>query len=433
VSVEGSIRRPAVSAGQSYRDVLGALSAAVQQPNASLALLLVNLVGVSKLQARLGFDTCALLLQALSDGLIEALRGRGLVIGLGDGSFCVIVNAIRNSGHAVLAGEKLARAADDAMTAAMVAVKPQLNIGISLFPSQAADPEKLLRLAQLAAAAAHHRTARVLLFDESCASDVLTPWKLGDAFAQALDAGELSVYYQPQVCMTSGRPVGVEALMRWLKNGKPVATPDVFIPLAEEAGLIYHATWYALSNSFRMAGECGELSVAVNITPGMLHHREFIDMVRTAVGTWGVRDKGMTLEITEGGLIADFVQAVQRLKMLREMGLRVSIDDFGTGYSSLSYFKKIPANELKVDKSFVMRMMEDPADQRLVETILGLARQFNLETVAEGVEDRATFDALANMGCTYAQGYLFAPALSAERLHEWLQRNSRDLRVRAAE
>jgi diguanylate cyclase len=427
------MRRPAVSAGQSYRDVLGALSAAVQQPNASLALLFVNVVGVSKLQARLGFDTCASLLQALSDGWIEALRGRGLVIRLGDGSFCVIVDAIRNSGHAVLAGEKLARAAEDAMTAAMVAVKPKLSIGISLFPSQAADPEKLLRLAQLAAAAAHHRTVRVLLFDESCAGEVLTPWKLGDAFAQALDAGELSVYYQPQVCMTSGRPVGVEALMRWLKDGEPIATPDVFIPLAEEAGLIYNATWYALSNSFRMAAECGGLSVAVNITPGMLHHREFIDMVRTAAATWGVRDKGLTLEITEGGLIADFVQAVQRLKMLREMGLRVSIDDFGTGYSSLSYFKKIPADELKIDKSFVMRMMEDPADQRLVETILGLARQFNLETVAEGVEDRATFDSLANMGCTYAQGFLFAPALSAERLHEWLQRNSRDLRVRAAE
>jgi GGDEF domain-containing protein len=129
-----------MSAGQSYRDVLRALAAAVQRPNASLALLLLNLVGVSKLQARLGFETCGLLLQALSDGLIAALRGRGLVIRLGDGSFCVIVNAIRNSGHAVLAGEKLARAVDDAMTAAAVAVKPQLNIGISLFPSQAADP-----------------------------------------------------------------------------------------------------------------------------------------------------------------------------------------------------------------------------------------------------------------------------------------------------
>jgi EAL domain-containing protein (putative c-di-GMP-specific phosphodiesterase class I) len=113
------------------------------------------------------------------------------------------------------------------------------------------------------------------------------------------------------------------------------------------------------------------------------------------------------------------------------MGLRVSIDDFGTGYSSLSYFKKIPADELKIDKSFVMNMATDSSDQRLVRTIIELAHHFKLEVVAEGVENRATFDALANMGCNQAQGYLFAPALSLQRLKAWLAENSRDLRVPA--
>jgi EAL domain-containing protein (putative c-di-GMP-specific phosphodiesterase class I) len=178
-----------------------------------------------------------------------------------------------------------------------------------------------------------------------------------------------------------------------------------------------------------MSAELGGLSVAVNVTPAMLHHREFIDMVRTVLSTWGIGDRRLTLEVTEGALIADFAEATVRLKQLRDMGVRISIDDFGTGYSSLSYFKKIPADELKIDKSFVMGMTKDSSDHRLVQTIIGLAQHFSLQTVGEGVEDRMTFDALAELGCHQAQGYLFAPALSRESLQSWLQTNSRDLRL----
>jgi EAL domain-containing protein (putative c-di-GMP-specific phosphodiesterase class I) len=171
---------------------------------------------------------------------------------------------------------------------------------------------------------------------------------------------------------------------------------------------------------------CEGLRVAVNITPGMLHHHDFVEMVRSAVSTWSVKSGGLTLEITEGALIADFDQAAARLARVREFGVRISIDDFGTGYSSLSYFKKIPADELKIDKSFVMRMLTDEADQRLVETIITIARQFKLDVVAEGVENQSTLEVLARMGCDYAQGYLFAPALNAEQLGVWLRRNAGD-------
>jgi EAL domain-containing protein (putative c-di-GMP-specific phosphodiesterase class I) len=147
-------------------------------------------------------------------------------------------------------------------------------------------------------------------------------------------------------------------------------------------------------------------------------------MIRSAVSTWSVKSGGLTLEITEGALIVDFEQATARLARLREFDVRISIDDFGTGYSSLSYFKKIPADELKIDKSFVMGMRSDEADQRLVETIISLAHQFRLDVVAEGVEDQPTMDLLARMGCDYAQGYLIAPALDAEQLEIWLRGHS---------
>jgi EAL domain-containing protein (putative c-di-GMP-specific phosphodiesterase class I) len=155
----------------------------------------------------------------------------------------------------------------------------------------------------------------------------------------------------------------------------------------------------------------------------MLHHRDFLEMVRTAVATWTMDSSLLTLEITEGALIVDFEQATERLARLRELGVQISIDDFGTGYSSLSYFKKVPADELKIDKSFVMRMLCDEADQRLVLTIINLARQFKLAVVAEGVEDQPTLDVLARMNCDYAQGFLFAPALDAEQLRDWLITN----------
>ena len=395
----------------------------MQRDAGSFALLLINIADLPGLQARLGFQACAAFLQSLSDRFGLALDKRGTVLRFGDANFCVLVRAIRNGGHAVLAAEKLARVAEEAMSDAALTIAPELNIGISLWPLQATDGESLLRKAQLAAAAVRKRTARLQVFDDSCAEQVLTPWTLGNAFAEALRSGGLQVYYQPKLRIADRRAAGAEALMRWLRDGTPVATPDVFIPLAEEAGLIQETTWYALSNALQQAAACGDLPVAVNISPGMLHHHDFVEMVRTALSAWSVKSGGLTLEITEGALIVDFEQATARLAQLRELGVRISIDDFGTGYSSLSYFKKISADELKIYKSFVMRMLTEDADQRLVETIINLARHFRLDVVAEGVEDQPTLDMLARMGCDYAQGYLFAPALSTQQLGVWLRDN----------
>ncbi|MDP9065765.1 MAG: GGDEF domain-containing phosphodiesterase [Pseudomonadota bacterium] len=404
-----------------YADVLAALSVAADKPNESSALLLVDVAEVSLLQARIGIESSAALLKSLSNAFSSTLLARGNAICVGDGRYCVIIGAVRNRGHAVLAGEKLLRVADDVMAAAAVEIKPRINIGIALHPAHTSDPNKLLRFAQLAGVAARDEPRRLQVYDEACAEKVLKTWELSDAFAKALDCGDLSVFYQPKIRMSDGGTAGVEALMRWIRDGQTIATPDVFIPLAEEAGLINAATWYVMSNALRVARECADLPVAVNITPCMLHHREFMETVHAATSTWGAKNNSiLTLEITEGALMADFEQASARLSKLRDSGFRISIDDFGTGYSSLSYFKKIPADELKIDKSFVLRMQLDRADRQLVETIINLAQQFKLQTVAEGVEDQATYDALARLGCDYAQGFLFSPAVSSESLKLWL-------------
>jgi diguanylate cyclase (GGDEF)-like protein len=395
----------------------------VQRSERSLALLFIDIADLPTLEARLGFDASATLLQHLAERFCKALRERDTVLRFGDARFCVLIGSIRNTGHAVLAAEKLSRVAEEAMAEAGLTLAPEINIGIALYPLHATDAQTLLRRAQLAAAALHRRAGHLQVFDDSCSEQVLTPWELGDAYAQALRTGELQVHYQPKVRIADGRAVGVEALMRWIRNGKIVANPDVFIPLAEQSGLIQDTTWYTLTNAMQQALLRPGLSVSVNITPGMLHHRDFLEMVRTAVSTWSLESSLLTLEITEGALIVDFEQATARLTQLRQLGVQISIDDFGTGYSSLSYFKKIPADELKIDKSFILRMLSDEADQHLVQTIIALARQFKLAVVAEGVEDQSTLGILARMNCDFAQGYLFTPALDAERLRHWLAKN----------
>jgi EAL domain-containing protein (putative c-di-GMP-specific phosphodiesterase class I)/GGDEF domain-containing protein len=395
-----------------------------QLAGGSLALLLIDLADLPKLQARLGFEAATTLLNTLASEFRTALGERGRVLRFGDAKFCVMVRDIRNSGHAVLAAGRLLRVVEKVIVTETVSITPEIHIGVVLYPLQGACAEDLLRNAQLAAAAARTRRQRLVVFDAECAEQVLKPWELGEAYARALDTGELDVYYQPKVRISDGRTAGVEALMRWMRDGQAVAAPDVFIPLAEEAGLIDKTTWYTLSNSLRLAADNEGLRVAVNITPGMLHHREFLEMVSSAVATWRVCPGGLTLEITEGCLISDFERSTARLAQLRDLGVRISIDDFGTGYSSLSYFKKIPADELKIDKSFVMGMLHDDADRRLVETIINLARQFKLEVVAEGVEHSSVLEWLRNMGCDYGQGYLFAPALTSLELGAWLKRHA---------
>ena len=405
----------------SHDEVLAVLDDAILGTAGSFALLLVEITDFATLQARLGFEFSDSLVRQLQAHFARTMDGRGMVYRFGEGRFCAVVHPVRNAGHAELAAERLLRTADEAINESAVILAPEFTVGIVLHPDQAECAEDLLRLAQLAAASLRGRGRRIQVFEEACRRQLLSPWDLGNTYAQALRAGQLQVFYQPKLRVADRAPVGVEALMRWLQDDRAVATPDQFIPLAEEAGLIEDTTWFLFGNALQEAARWPGLGLSVNITAGLLHHRHFVDMVRTALGNWHFDPARLTLEITEGALIKDFGEASDRLGRLRDLGVRVSIDDFGTGFSSLSYFKRIPADELKIDKTFVMRMLSDVVDQRLVETIIGLAHQFRLAVVAEGVETQPTLDMLARMGCDFAQGYLFAPAMHRDRLLSWLQ------------
>jgi EAL domain-containing protein (putative c-di-GMP-specific phosphodiesterase class I)/GGDEF domain-containing protein len=404
----------------SYPAVLSALSQRLHRGAPGSAVLLAGLPGLVGLQARHGFTGAASLLDRLARAYGEALGERATVLRIGEACFCIHVAGIRNAGHAALEVEKLQRVTEGIAMESSPGLHNEVHFGVALHPLHSSEPEQLVRQAQLAAEAARRTGRRHAVHEEASSRAVLESFELSQALAVAVANNVLQVHFQPKLRTTDRRPAGVEALMRWPGESGPVAGPDVFIPLAESLGLVAETTWLAMSSALRLSQECNGLPVAVNISPAMLHHAEFVDMVMTGLYTWRVPAKTLTLEVTEGALISDFEVAAERLQRLREMGVRISIDDFGTGYSSLSYFKRIPADEIKIDKSFVKGMRGDAGDRRLVETIVNLGRQFGLASVAEGVEDEESLAILAEMGCDHVQGWLFSRALPAEELQAWL-------------
>jgi EAL domain-containing protein (putative c-di-GMP-specific phosphodiesterase class I) len=188
-------------------------------------------------------------------------------------------------------------------------------------------------------------------------------------------------------------------------------------------GQIDPLTRFAFHRAFRQLGEwpksLGPVNVAVNVTPSIICNPELVEVIRGSAGLWSVGLDRLTVEVTENALMADRERSHRVLTELRDLGARISIDDFGTGYSSLSYLKQIPADEIKIDKSFVINMLADPADARIVEQVVALGHSFGLEVVAEGVESAEIAARLAAMGCDYAQGFHYAKPLPAQDFPAW--------------
>jgi len=218
--------------------------------------------------------------------------------------------------------------------------------------------------------------------------------------------------------------VGAEALMVWPHRSRGMVSPSQFIPIAEKTGQIRPMTMWALNTALRHASNWnfpGRIAVSVNVPAEMVGRDDLPDMVENALHLWGDPRVQLVLEITERSLVTDPDRSFRILSRIRELGARISIDDFGTGYSCLAYFKHIPADELKIDRSFVQGMTTDPANADIAALIIDLAHRFGLSVVAEGVEDAETFEMLRQRGCDVVQGHLFAKAMRMETFSQWLQ------------
>lgn len=285
------------------------------------------------------------------------------------------------------------------------------SIGVSLFPKQDEDVDDLIREADIAMYRAKDRGRNAFIFfEEKMQAQIADHYALERELRDAVTHGALELFLQSQFTAEE-KVVGAEALVRWHHPTRGLVSPATFIPLAEKSGQIVAIGEWVLREACRLLVQLHEaghaLRLSVNVSPRQFHEANFVSRVKNILVEAGADPLYLTLEITESLLVEKTEEAVSRMLALSELGIRFAIDDFGTGYSSLSYLKRLPLNQLKIDKSFVHDVPDDPNDVALVETILSVARHLHFDVVAEGVETREQLEFLSAQGCSCFQGYFF--------------------------
>jgi EAL domain-containing protein (putative c-di-GMP-specific phosphodiesterase class I) len=240
----------------------------------------------------------------------------------------------------------------------------------------------------------------------------------------AVENNEFRLYVQPKVQLSTGKVVGLEALVRWVHPGRGMVFPDQFIPFAEQTGFIRSITRWVLDRAVALSGELEaqgiHLRMSINLSTRDLLDQDLPQKFAEVLQRYKVTASSFCLEITESAIMDDPVRAQQTLEGLHAMGVDLSIDDFGTGYSSLAYLKRLPVQELKIDKSFVLKMESDADDAKIVRSTIDLGHNMGLKVVAEGLENVAVWELLARMGCDQGQGYFISKPMPAEQLITWL-------------
>jgi diguanylate cyclase len=300
------------------------------------------------------------------------------------------------------------------------------GIGIAAFPAHGADAESLLSHAEVAMYAAKNSGNEAVVYDPAIDKSSQQSLSLLTELRRAVERNELRLYVQPKISLASGHVVGLEALVRWVHPERGMVFPDHFIPFAEKSGFIRTLTQWVLDRAAGLGSELArnglQLRISANLSTRDLMDQDLPAKFADVLARYGIGPESFCLEITESAIMDDPVRALQTLEGLHAMGVELSIDDFGTGYSSLAYLKRLPVQELKIDKSFVLKMERDADDAMIVRSTIDLGHNMGLKVVAEGIENLAVWELLAHMGCDQGQGYFISKPMPAEQLVEWLQR-----------
>ena len=394
-----------------------------------LALLLLDLDGFKQVNDTLGHHAGDLLLQQVTTRLREALAGAGSLIRLGGDEFAVVLPGVDADGAASLA-QRCSRIFAAPYLLDGHALRVGGSIGVALAPDHGQDANMLLRCADVAMYVAKRRHSGHALY--TSAEDHHSPrlLQLAGGLQEAILRDGLCLYYQPKVRLETGQVCGVEALVRWRHPEHGLLTPDQFIPLAEETGLIGPLTQWVLDRALH---DCRKwmtaglrLPIAVNLSMRNVQDPSLPELVSRLLVRTGTPAAMLTLEITESLLMADPASALEVLTRLSALGLKLAIDDFGTGHSALGYLKQLPVNELKIDKAFVLNLSaQGPGgmrtDRMIVRSVTALAHALGLDVVAEGVESQQTYELLGAMRCNVVQGYHVSRPLPAAEVEGWVR------------
>lgn len=403
-------------------------------PGSSTALVWIGLEGLDTVNAALGHDRGDELLVQVGRRLKEHAPAGATVARVGSDEFAVLLHADpvreadpdRPGAPAQLCALPLVDVLRGPFLLFDVEVLVRGRAGVC--QASAWSPltaEELLRRADVAMREARRRGLDVE--EHTALLETATPATLALAaeLRGAIDGEELVLHAQPQLRLDDGRVSGVEMLVRWQHPRLGLLPPNAFLPLAEQTGLDRPLTLWVLDRALAAAAawRCDdiELEVSVNVSPTMLADHELGEQVRELLAKHALPGGGVVLEITESSLITSPVQAAALLEQLAALGVRISIDDFGTGFSSLSYLRRLPVHEIKVDKTFVLGMLDSDDDAAVVRSVVGLGQSLGLRVVAEGVENRATLEILRDLRCEAAQGYHLARPMPLAEIPGWLR------------
>lgn len=391
------------------------------------AVLIVHVLGVERLCASIGHQEAGSILDGFFGELRTIARENDAVERIGDRKFLVVLHGLRNRGHVSLAAQKIERIAAKCASTEIQKNLLKASVGIAMFPERREDEFELMRLAEVASLDGQQKGESISFYEPQSAERLVMDWGLEDRLSRALESGDLDLHFQPQISCETGNIIGAEALMRWNEPEIGAISPDVFIELAESTGQIAELTHFAIQQACRHLGKWQDwfpdFNVAVNVTPSTIQNMDIVDTIKSASSIWGVSPGALTIEVTENALMTDRESSHAVLTRIRDFGARVSIDDFGTGYSSFAYLKELPADELKIDRSFVMGMLTDESDRKIVEHSIGIAKSFGLHVVAEGVEDAESLHYLRKLECDIAQGYFICKPLPADEFEAFCRKS----------
>ena len=394
----------------------------------SFGVVLMDLDRFKEVNDSLGHNVGDELLKEVGRRLKETVRSEDTVARLGGDEYVVLIHNLEPRGAPFMA-HKLLSALDKPFHWKNQSIDLGASLGLSFFPAQCEDASGLLRCADIAMYVAKRSDKAYVLYSPDQERIGRGDLSLKSELRAAIQENQLCLHYQPQIDHRSQRVVGLEALVRWNHPQRGFLAPDTFIPLAEDGGLIGPLTHWvlrtALAQQRRLYEQGYLLNMAVNLSARNLHDMELPATVARLLVEGNVKPKYLTLEITESAVMANPSDGLIILTKLDRMGVTLAIDDFGTGYSSLSYLKRLPVDELKIDKSFVMEMGDNENDAVIVRSTIDLAHNLGLKVTAEGVENQATWDTLSSLGCDQSQGFFMGRPMSAEKLQLWLSESAR--------
>ncbi|WP_230686834.1 putative bifunctional diguanylate cyclase/phosphodiesterase [Catellatospora vulcania] len=418
--------------GEVSAAVAGHAQRAVQgDPRSRFGLLLLDLDRFKHVNDSLGHEVGDRLLIAVGDRLDRLVRPGDLVARLGGDEFAVVAKRLDSPEQA----RELAEQIEQALTAPVVLDGLPLDvggsIGIALYPDHGTNFATLLRHADVAMYTAKHDGDGVAVYSPE--ADQNSPQRLSlladlRTMLSQPDRGGLRLFYQPQVEIATGEVVGVEALLRWQHPTRGPVSPDELIRVAEPSSVMRLLTRWVVEEAVIQLAKWSasglQVRMAVNVSVRDLHTGAIVEQIEELLARYDVEPYRLQLEITESALMADPHRVLATLTRLQLLGVGIALDDFGTGYSSLQHLRRLPLSEVKIDRSFVMAMADDPDDLVIVRSIIELAGALGLRVVAEGVEDERAWRLLQSAGCEVAQGWFYARPLPPDELADWLARTT---------